>query len=565
MKTKNLFFMVGLAILGIVKGNAQNTVTIGVSSGANLSPAQPASNGNNTFVGGYSGANVVSGTSNLFMGWGAGSVLPQNTGVATPNNGNENVYLGSLSGISAHTTTNLFNGSLSWGNKNVGIGQGAAFSNQGSCNTLIGSESGGNIPLAKSLTGNYNSFLGYQSGLSMTTGSNNTFLGHKSGINNATGSNNISILSRGPQISAANSGNTLGFNLLVGIGAGDNCSGSNNVIMGMHPSGNTGITTGSNNLYLGRVIFSSAATATALGNDSNNSIILANGNGNQRLIISGTNGYSGFNLPNNSIPQNILEVNSVGGVAGTLGMRFRGISNPNFNTTSSSTRKVLSVNGVGDVILVDDVVGTGINGTTVSAGTNTTVTQSGANPVNYQVNAQNIYTNDGAITASGLRTVTMGDNNLFFKTNGTFTNGTQGTGRVYIGTGTILSPTNFPNISASSQFRLLVEGGILTERVKVALRSSVANWADYVFANEYKLMPLKDVETFVNKNKHLPGIESAEELVKNGLDLGDMQAKQMGKIEELTLYAIEQNKKLENQGKEIEELKAIVKSLLEKK
>jgi hypothetical protein len=71
-------------------------------------------------------------------------------------------------------------------------------------------------------------------------------------------------------------------------------------------------------------------------------------------------------------------------------------------------------------------------------------------------------------------------------------------------------------------------------------------------------MPLNEVETFVKENKHLPGIDSANELVKNGLDVAEMQAKQMGKIEELTLYVIQQNK-------EIEELKAQVKALLEKK
>ena len=77
-------------------------------------------------------------------------------------------------------------------------------------------------------------------------------------------------------------------------------------------------------------------------------------------------------------------------------------------------------------------------------------------------------------------------------------------------------------------------------------------------------MPLKNVEEYINKNKHLPGIDSAEELSKKGLDLAEMQAKQMEKIEELTLYIIEQNKKLEKQNNEIEELKIQMKALIEK-
>ncbi len=110
----------------------------------------------------------------------------------------------------------------------------------------------------------------------------------------------------------------------------------------------------------------------------------------------------------------------------------------------------------------------------------------------------------------------------------------------------------------------------MTEKVKVALRSS-ASWADYVFAKDYKLMPLKEVEKFVTANKHLPGIDSAEVLAKNGLDVAEMQSKQMEKIEELTLYIIDQDKKLEAQGKaieknskEIEELKVQLQALMAK-
>ena len=84
-------------------------------------------------------------------------------------------------------------------------------------------------------------------------------------------------------------------------------------------------------------------------------------------------------------------------------------------------------------------------------------------------------------------------------------------------------------------------------------------------------MPLKEVEQFVNVNKHLPGIDSAAALADKGIDVAEMQSKQMEKIEELTLYAIDQDKKIEvqqqaieNQNKEIEALKMQVKMLIEK-
>ena len=84
-------------------------------------------------------------------------------------------------------------------------------------------------------------------------------------------------------------------------------------------------------------------------------------------------------------------------------------------------------------------------------------------------------------------------------------------------------------------------------------------------------MPLNEVESFVKTNKHLPGVLSANEIVESGLDVAEMQSKHMEKIEELTLYIIDQDKKLsaqqqaiEKQNSEIEVLKAQLKLLIEK-
>lgn len=92
-------------------------------------------------------------------------------------------------------------------------------------------------------------------------------------------------------------------------------------------------------------------------------------------------------------------------------------------------------------------------------------------------------------------------------------------------------------------YRLYVQTGILTEKVKVAVETT-ADWADYVFEKNYKMMALSEVETYVKKNKHLPGVPSAEEVVKEGVDLTKMDAKLLEKIEELTLYVIELEKKI---------------------
>ena len=94
-------------------------------------------------------------------------------------------------------------------------------------------------------------------------------------------------------------------------------------------------------------------------------------------------------------------------------------------------------------------------------------------------------------------------------------------------------------------YKLYVQTGIITEKVRVAIASS-ASWADYVFNKDYKLNDLSDVEAYIKAKKHLPNIPSAAEVVENGIDLGNMDAKLLEKIEELTLYLISQNKKLES-------------------
>jgi hypothetical protein len=96
----------------------------------------------------------------------------------------------------------------------------------------------------------------------------------------------------------------------------------------------------------------------------------------------------------------------------------------------------------------------------------------------------------------------------------------------------------------ASSAMLSVDGLILAKEVRVAI-STATHWADYVFENNYKLMPLKDVESYIKKNKHLPEVPSAEEVVKEGIDVNEISATLLKKIEELTLYTIELKKEIE--------------------
>ncbi len=92
-------------------------------------------------------------------------------------------------------------------------------------------------------------------------------------------------------------------------------------------------------------------------------------------------------------------------------------------------------------------------------------------------------------------------------------------------------------------YRLIVQDGILTEKIKVAVKNT-ADWADYVFEKNYKMLPLEQVEKFVQENKHLPNVPSADEMAANGLDVMKTNAILLEKIEELTLYMIEINKEV---------------------
>ena len=115
-------------------------------------------------------------------------------------------------------------------------------------------------------------------------------------------------------------------------------------------------------------------------------------------------------------------------------------------------------------------------------------------------------------------------------------------------------------------FKLGVKGKIAAEEVKVATYS---NWADFVFDNNYNLPSLSEVENHIKEKGHLKDIPSAKEVKEDGFFLGEMDAKLLQKIEELTLYTIQQEKKLKKQNskinkqqKELEELKTLVKQLL---
>jgi hypothetical protein len=113
------------------------------------------------------------------------------------------------------------------------------------------------------------------------------------------------------------------------------------------------------------------------------------------------------------------------------------------------------------------------------------------------------------------------------------------------------------NAIIKNKYSAFITGGVLSEDFAIGPKSS---WADHVFNSDYPLQSLNEVESYIQTHNRLPDMPSAAEVQKNGYTLHDMNVKLLQKVEELTLYSIEQNK-------EIEQLKKVVSSyetLLEK-
>jgi hypothetical protein len=150
------------------------------------------------------------------------------------------------------------------------------------------------------------------------------------------------------------------------------------------------------------------------------------------------------------------------------------------------------------------------------------------------------------IASSGTGTQTLAD--LDIKSKIAFR--VSGTGNVGIGT-TDNSTWNL----AGSTYKLAVGGSMIATAVTV---KTVANWPDYVFKNEYRLLSLTDVKAYIDQNHHLPEIPSAQQIEKDGVNVGEMNKLLLKKIEELTLYLIEKDKKEKEQEERISKLEKAI-------
>jgi hypothetical protein len=117
---------------------------------------------------------------------------------------------------------------------------------------------------------------------------------------------------------------------------------------------------------------------------------------------------------------------------------------------------------------------------------------------------------------------------------------------------TILNNGNVGIGTRNPKAPLSVKGQINAGSVEV---TDIATWNDSVFLPSYKMKTLPEVENFIKENGHLPEVPSEKEVKQNGFDLAEMDATLLKKIEELTLYVIDQNKKIEALQNEIAKIK----------
>lgn len=363
-----------------------------------------------------------------------------------------------------------------------------------------------------------NTFYGYKSGaITSILGQANTFIGYESGQNNNNGSGNTLI------------GYKAGFLLYNGY---------SNICIGKYSG--MGLSNGSGNIFVGE------GTGYIASSNSKNNIAIgaSSGNGNwgnfkdENIFIGSNSGTTELNIGS----QNILigknsgysceNLNNTIAIGSGCGSESNGIYNILIGTNTG-----YSLTGNNNIIIGNDSAENTVGNNNIVIGYSAS-----DSPLN------NSLTIDNSDTANPLILGYFTQNQLKFNA------------KVGVGFGFGNYPTTIGSENISN-YNLFVKGGILTEEVRVSLQST---WADYVFNKDYDLPSLKDVENHIREKGRLINVPSAKEVAENGIELGEMTKIQQEKIEELTLYIIEQNKINQKQNQEIEELKMLVKQLIDK-
>ena len=141
-------------------------------------------------------------------------------------------------------------------------------------------------------------------------------------------------------------------------------------------------------------------------------------------------------------------------------------------------------------------------------------------------------------------------NGMYLGANNNFAMYIGSDNNMYIGLGNSEAKNIRPELR--NKYRIFVSKGILSEDYSVAPKAS---WSDFVFQKDYVLPTISEVEKFIDKNSHLPDVPSAEQIAEDGYSQHDMNKILLQKIEELTLYTIQQQKEISALKTELNGLK----------
>ncbi|MFD1143716.1 bZIP transcription factor [Larkinella insperata] len=350
--------------------------------------------------------------------------------------------------------------------------------------------------------GENNVIMGYGAGQNNTMGSSNVFIGNTAGAYNTTGWSNVAIGT------GAGQKNTTGqYNVFLGITSGHSMTlGDGNTFVG--PAAGYYLEKGTDNIFIG------SNSGKDVTKSTNNTLIgpktsLGQSGGYIGTVNATAIGYNArVEVPNGVVLGSTEALVGIGTSAPTVRLHVKssqanksGVRLENLTSNSPATRlnqsKFLTVDEQGNVVM----------GTTRSSA---------------RVGAEEVAE--------------------LWKPVGDHLQSTH-KGGLIIGDGISQTPAGY---------RLYVSDGILTEKVKVAIKTT-NDWSDRVFEKDYKLRSLEEVEQHIQQHGYLPGVPSAREVVEKGVDIGRMDAKLLEKVEELTLYLLQQKKQIEQQREQFEQ------------
>ncbi|MGC4103001.1 beta strand repeat-containing protein [Ferruginibacter sp.] len=555
---------------------SNTTGTYNVAMGSNSLYSNISGN-DNTAVGTYALYNNTTGNENTAMGV---SALYNNT------TGRANIGLGLLV-LQSNTT----------GNYNVGLGPNALNLNTTGINNIgVASQA-----LYNNVTGSSNVAVGLNSLLNNTSGSHNIAIGVSAGDNLTSGENNIAIGERTTFPNVSGSGQLNIGNVLFGTGltynyfsetapptpAGSIGIGITSPTAQLHTTGTVRFSGLTNDNSVDRIVATDVngnlyyRDASSLGGSSTGSWGLSGNagtdpsthfigttdnkslsiktNGIERISISNT-GSASFKTPiGTSGIQTIFSINGGNSTWGNQLSNLFEVSNQGswWFRDAASAMPSLWYNSNNNVIHS----GAGIDMDFAASGQVIAKNVSalrlrGANWFQTEINIDrpsieykplgDLYVASGtsAHKFTVVNPLTNANTNLAsFDNGGTDLVTITKEGKVLIGT---------TNQAQAGNNLLAVNGSAIFTKATVKLNG---NWPDYVFMPTYKPLSLTELEEYLSKNKHLPDVPSAEEVEKNGIDLGSNQTVLLKKVEELTLYMIELSKKVEALSIENQELK----------